>query len=71
MLLVNCSPPQQRREDLHKAIRAGDMDELVAILSHPDGSKLARAKNYYGNLNIVTIRHIFIFIINFKILSYE
>lgn len=40
---------QERREDLHKAIRANDMATMVSILSQPDGSKLAKAKNYYGN----------------------
>lgn len=40
---------QQRREDLHRSIRAGDMEEMKALLNSPDGSRLAKAKNYYGN----------------------
>lgn len=47
--LLPLTPEQQRREDLHRAIRENDMEEVVSILSGPDGSKLARAKNYYGN----------------------
>ena len=49
--------------DLHRAIRENDMEEVVSILSGPDGSKLARAKNYYGNkfILIEEERDLFIF----------
>lgn len=47
---------QQRREDLHKAIRAGDMEEMMSILRGPEGSKLAKAKNYYGKWKTISYK---------------
>lgn len=47
-----CVCLQEKREDLHKAIRDGDVEEATSILQDANGSKLARAKNYFGKISI-------------------
>ncbi|XP_037035947.1 uncharacterized protein LOC119074093 isoform X1 [Bradysia coprophila] len=39
---------EENREKLHRAIREGNMDDVIDILSHTDGAKLAKSKNYFG-----------------------
>ncbi len=41
---------EENREKLHRAIREGNIDDVVDILSKTDGVKLAKAKNYFGKL---------------------
>lgn len=39
---------EENREKLHRAIREGNIDDVVDILSQTDGAKLAKSKNYFG-----------------------
>lgn len=39
---------EENREKLHRAIREGNIDDVIDILSHTDGAKLAKSKNYFG-----------------------
>lgn len=37
------------REKLHRAIRTGDLETVKQLIESPDGTNLAKAKNYYGS----------------------
>lgn len=39
---------EENREKLHRAIREGNIQDVVDILSKTDGARLAKSKNYFG-----------------------
>lgn len=52
---------KENREKLLNAVRKDDLETVKAILSGSDAAKLARAKNYYGNISIDAILIAFLF----------
>lgn len=58
---------KNNREKLHRAIRTENIKEIKQILSKSEGSRLARAKNYYGKYFSPSLQYIHIFNYNFVV----
>lgn len=39
---------EEKREEMHHYIRAGDFDKVQSVVEHSNGARIIKAKNYYG-----------------------